>query len=156
MKKFLSILAVLLLFIFSAELVRAGGFYLTSIGSLDVEGTAYPQYWYTGSSPVISGVAPASTVVTVEVDGTSATTTSDASGNWSYTTSIGEGDHTIKLSATGVNAYTFTLTIGTPPDDVGAISAPDTPVAGTSMPTIMLLSLGVVLLLTPLALRKAI
>lgn len=119
--------------------VSASGFYIETIGSLDIQGSAYPQYWYTGANPTITGKAPANASITATIDGTSQTVTADAAGDWSVATSVSEGDHSVTLATESITPYTFTLTIGTVADGVGSITAPDTPPAGVGTPTIALI-----------------
>lgn len=152
MKK-LPILTIFLLFLF-AQPAFAGGFYLKTIGQLDVEGSSLTQYWYTGENVTFTGVAPANATVTANIDGTSGTTTADASGNWSYATSFSQGDHTVTFSTEGVNPYTFTLTIGAVPEGVGAIPKSDTPQAGVGTPTLIMIFAGMALISFPFLVKK--
>lgn len=146
MRVFLSLLiSIVFLFTFSTNIL-AGGFSLESIGALDLQGTTYSHYWYTGTNATLSGTAPANSAVTIGVDGTSSSLTADASGSWSHPLSLTAGDHTIALSAASVTPYTFTLTIGEPPADIGGITAPASPSAGVGYPTIILALAGVFLL----------
>ena len=135
------ILSILFLFFLPLS-ISASGFYIETIGSLDVQGSAYPQYWYTGTNPTITGKAPANASITATIDGTTQTVAADAAGTWSVVTSISEGDHTITLSTESITPYTFTLTIGAAPDGVGGITAPDTPPAGVGGPTIALITVA--------------
>jgi hypothetical protein len=156
-KNILSVLFLLFASLFLVTSASASGFYIESIGQLQVGGTAYDHYWYTGANPVITGIAPASASVSVTVDGTASSVTADASGNWSYQSTIAEGDHTISLSTASISTpYSFTLTIGATPDGVSGIDTATTPVAGVATPTLMLLVFGIGLLITPILLRKAI
>lgn len=133
---------ILSFFLFASDII-AGGFAITSIGEMDLQGTAYPQYWYTGTNVVIAGTGPVSTTVDLTIDGVSNSLTTDATGNWSHSAALTEGDHTLSLSAASTASYTFTLTIGEPPTDVGSISAPATPAAGFGYPTLIMLVSGV-------------
>lgn len=143
MKVFSSfILCFVLLFVFSTY-VSAGGFSIKSIGALDLQGTTFTHYWYTGTNPTLSGTAPANSTITLTIDSVPSSLTVDASGNWSQTTKLLEGDHTISLSAVSVTPYTFTLTIGQAPTDIGGITSPTTPAAGVGYPTIALFMTGV-------------
>jgi len=154
MKRLLPLIVFLSFILFSSPL-SAGGFYLKSIGELNVEGASYDHLWYTGSNVTFTGVAPASSTVTIAIDGTSATATATSSGAWSYSTTLSQGDHSIILSTPSAESYNFTLTIGEVPEGVGAIQAPDTPVAGSVTPTVLALVLGTSLLLSPLLVNKA-
>lgn len=148
-------LTVLSLFLF-AQTSFAGGFYLKTIGELDVEGSALTQYWYTGTNVTFTGVAAASATITVTIDGVSGTTISDSSGNWSYSTNFTQGDHTVTFSTEGVSPYTFTLTIGEVPEGVGSISKSDLPQAGVATPTLIMFFVGVLLISAPFLVKKAL
>lgn len=141
-------------FLLTVTEVTASGFYLSSIGSMDVSATSYPQYWYTGVNPLLTGVAPAGATVNVSVDGVADSAIAGSDGTWVYQTAIAGGDHAIVLSTEAAGSYSFTLTIGEVPEGIGGISASETPVAGVSFPTIALLSLGLVFLGTPFVLLK--
>jgi hypothetical protein len=135
--------AFFLLFLYPLT-VSAGGFYLTKIGAMDVQGTAYPKYWYSGNNVNFIGVAPANAEVSVSVNGTATTTTADASGNWNYATTLEDGEHAIILSTEAVSPYSFTLAINQEmPEGVGGGSTPtDMPVAGVGSFTLALFAIG--------------
>ena len=155
--RILSCLTALFLLLLLPLTVSAGGFYLTKIGAMDVEGTAYPKYWYSGNNISFIGVAPANAVVSVNVDGTAATATADATGNWSYATTLEDGEHAIVLSTEAVSPYSFTLAINQDmPEGIGGGADPtDMPVAGVGSFTLILFTLGVLPLLSLPLLRKA-
>ncbi len=144
----------LIITLFFPALSKASGFYLEAIGDLAVEGGGHAHYWYTGSNVTLRGIAPANSSVTVEIDGTAESVTASSSGSWSYTTSLAEGDHGVVLSAPSVEPYSFTLTIGDMPEEVGAISKPDSPPAGNITPTLLGLIIGTGLIFTPLLVGK--
>ena len=148
-------LVSLVIFLLLPVKIYAGGFYLKTIGDMTVEGTAYPQYWYSGTNVTLAGVAPAGDTVTVEIDGTSESVTSDELNSWTYSAVLTEGDHIVTLTTASSNPYTFTLTIGQAPEGIGGISATASgmPIAGVGTPTIVLLVLAGVLITTPFALK---
>ena len=146
-------LLIISLLILARTSVYASGFYLSSIGTMDVSGSAYPQYWYSGVNPVLTGVAPVGATVNVTVDGVADTAIAGSDGTWVYQTAVSEGDHPVTLSTETAGTYSFTLTIGAAPEGIGGLSAPETPVAGVSFPTIALLGLGLLFLSAPLILK---
>ena len=154
MRTALGIFALLLIGILLPFTVTASGFYIQTIGSMDVQGSAYPQYWYSTPNPTIAGMAPADSTITVTVDGVSGTTISDASGSWSYAVTAAEGDHSVTLATDAATSYSFTLTIGEMTGEGGSISAPDTPAAGVGTPTIVLLTLGAFALTLPFIFKR--
>jgi hypothetical protein len=149
----LFILTTFLLITFATNTL-ASGFYLKSIGTLDVSSTSYDHYWYTSINPNLSGLSPANATVTITIDSQAFSAQADANGNWNYQTSIGEGDHSIKLSTPASSDYNFTLTIGPTPEGVGSLQSSDTPVAGVSSPTFILLLSGISFLSLPYLLRR--
>ena len=153
MKYLKTLIIFVTIFLLTVAQVRASGFYLSSIGSLDVSGTSYPQYWYTSANPILTGVAPVGATVSVTVDGVADTAIAGSDGTWVYQTVVSEGDHPVTLSTETSGTYSFTLTIGVAPEGIGGLSAPETPVAGVSFPTIALLSLGLLFLSAPLILK---
>jgi hypothetical protein len=155
------ILSFVFLFIVSIFIVPsflfAGGLYLKTIGSLNVEGTSYPHYWYNGSNPTLTGGASPNTSLSVTVnDVVAGTPLADATGNWSQAVVLNEGDNTVVITAEGVTPYTFTLTKGELPENVGAIQAPATPAAGNGTPTILLVAFSLLLIASPLAFSKSL
>jgi hypothetical protein len=155
--RILTCLAALFLLMLFPLTVSAGGFYLTKIGAMDVEGTAYPKYWYSGNNVTFVGVAPAGAVVTVSVDGIAASTNADEIGSWSYNTILDDGEHEIVLSTEAVSPYSFTLAINQEiPEGVGGGADPaDMPVAGVGSFTVGLLVIGLIPFASLLLLRKA-
>ncbi len=153
MKRILSAFFTFVIFLLSAHFlssthpIYAGTFQLTDIGDMPTNGHAYAQWWYTNGNPVLKGTTTASTAVTITVDGTANTAQSDASGAWSYALSgLADGDHAIALSSDAGN-YSFTLTIGEDlPTGISAPAASDVPVAGSVETTLLLTTLGIVIL----------
>lgn len=136
-------LASVVIFLIFPLSVLASGFYLKTIGALDVEGGMYSQIWYTSPGNItFTGISPPGAVISATVDGANGSATADGSGNWSYTTNLSEGDHQITFSTEVALPLTFTLTLGAVPDGIGAIPKADTPQAGIGAPTIILLAFG--------------
>lgn len=140
------LIVALVLLVISSVAVFASGFQLKTIGGMDVTGAVSSEWWYTSANPVLSGVAGANEVVTVDVDGSQSQATADAEGNWAVSTTMGDGDHAVSLTSDS-GSQSFTLHIGaTLPADLAAPATTDLPVAG-AMDTTMALWLGAMLLL---------
>lgn len=132
--------------------VHAAGFQLESIGSLDTTGYQYPEWWYSGDNPTLSGTASPNATITVTINDTPQTVTADANGTWSAPTTLTTGDHTIILTSDSGN-YTFTLHIGSAmPEGVGTPSAMTQPVAGNLEVTLAIFAIGTILLASGLKL----
>ena len=97
--------ALLTVNVFSATLT------LTKIGALDLEGNTYSEWWYTGTNPTLQGTAAVNSQVTIKVDSGTYTANSDTNGDWSYATTLAEGDYSINISQ-GQESYAFTLHLG--------------------------------------------
>jgi hypothetical protein len=152
--KSLLIVFILVLILAKASLVTAGTFSLKTVGSLNVDGIPYNHLWYTNGGVTFTGTSLENAQITATVDGAASTVTADASGNWSYGASLADGDHDINFTADG-SSISFVLTIGQDiPENVGALSPPETPTAGIISPTIAILLGGFVLILTPFLLKK--
>lgn len=147
MKK--KILLIFLFFFFvSTMTVFASGFQLKTIGALDVDGVTASHIWYSSGSPTITGITTAYTDVEVSVDGVAQPKVSGSSdGTWIYHASLAEGDHTLVFTSIG-STITKTLTIGTVPANVGALTKAETPTVGIITPTLVFLFLGTILILT--------
>ncbi|MFA6519120.1 MAG: Ig-like domain-containing protein [Candidatus Shapirobacteria bacterium] len=128
--------------------VMAGGFNLKSIGEVDTSGKQIRQWWYTGTQPVLRGEASPGATVMITIDSTPVEINADSSGNWDYAvpTALTEGDHKIELTSGGSN-INFTLTIGNGNVNWEAVNndSEALPAAGNSMPTAVLLVLGLML-----------
>jgi len=148
----ISLLTFFLCLFFSPS-VLAAGFQLKSVGGLNTEGATLSHLWYSNSSVTFTGTALGNATVTATIDGTTNTATADASGNWSYSTTLAEGDHQISFSSDG-STISFTLTIGQPPADIGSLPTATTPTAGNATPTIIFLSSGGLLILSFLFLSR--
>lgn len=156
MKKYLPIIISALFLLVFPLTVLAAGFQLTGIGSLDITGVTYDQIWYTSGSVTFTGTSTASSEVTATIGDTSEIVTADADGNWTYSTSLADGDHSVSFSS-DAGSRSLTLTIGeTLQDGVASVSASQTPVAGTITPTIFLFSTGLLLIVSPLLLKRRV
>ena len=86
------------------------------------------------SDPEISGTGLANVVVTISEGGNVlGTTTSDGSGDWSFTPSLADGDHTLVASETNsgvIGTASVTFTLDTTRPTVSAV--PPLTVAGNS------------------------
>lgn len=106
---------------------------LKKIGALDTSGKVYPEWWYVGSSPVLSGVAETGKSVTIIIDENSNSVTPDSSGSWSYATQLENGDHNISISQ-GENKIVFVLHLGqNMPANIGSTTSGSQP-ANTEVP----------------------
>jgi hypothetical protein len=126
--------ALIFVFLFSTliNVAHAGNNILTKIGTMDLAGNAYAEWWYTSENPMLGGVAAADSAVTVGIDGTDSEVTADSSGNWTYTpTTLTSGDHTMVIT-TGGETYSFTLHTGQElPDTIIAASGDESDVPAT-------------------------
>ncbi len=127
---------------------------LQKIGALETAGKVYPEWWYTGTSPILSGVAETGTNVTVIINEDSNSVTPDASGVWSFATQLETGDHNISISQ-GANKIDFILHLGqTMPQNTGTTttgSEPGTagiPETGFNQYVALSFGLGIILLAT--------
>jgi hypothetical protein len=146
--------AVIALLVATQPVIASGGISLTSIGTLNTAGAQYPEWWYSGENPVLTGTAPAGAQVDIAINSISSSVTADASGNWTTATTMATGDHTVSLSTSGSN-YTFTLHAGqTAPEGMSGAGS-DLPVAGSFLPTLGLLGVGFALVLFGTKLAKA-
>lgn len=148
---FLSLLV--LCFILLPLNVIASGFQLKTIGNLNVDGVTLNHIWYTNGNVTFTGIALENAQVMATIDGTSETVNADASGNWSYTASLLNGDHQVSFTS-NESTLSFTLTIGEAPADVGSLPTTETPTVGIVTPTIALISLGILLTSFSFVLRK--
>lgn len=153
MKFRLSILFFLLVLLLFPQPLFAAGFQLKTVGTLNVEGTTLTQLWYTSGNVTFTGTALENAQVTATIDGTSETVTADSSGNWSYSATLVEGDHQVSF-ASDAGSVSFTLTIGEAPVDIGSLPTATAPAAGVATPTITMLFVGTVLVLSAFLLHK--
>lgn len=140
--RFLLVVFLLLSFFFlPSQAAYSSGFYLKKIGALEVEGISYKHLWYTNPSLTFVGAGIAGATVTADINGTSQNVVVDSEGNWSLSTVLNEGDNSINFSSNG-SAISFTLTIGEAIEGVGGLPQSATPVAGSTLPTILFLVIG--------------
>lgn len=140
-------------FLYLPSLVSASGFTLRTVGSLNVDGLVYSHLWYTNGSVTFTGGSLPNEVVTATIDGSAATATADATGNWSYATTLAAGDHSVSFSSIA-STVSFTLTIGALPDGVGGLPTATAPTVGNIGPTALILVIGIGLVATPLILLR--
>lgn len=105
----------------SVNLSLAASLSLTQIGALNTGGMTYAEWWYTGENPTLVGTAGAGSTVSIDINGTTETVTTDSSGNWTYGTSLSSGDHLVAISSDG-EVYSFTLHAGQDFPGVGAVT----------------------------------
>ena len=143
-------LVVLVLFVLTPIYSLGASLQLNRIGSLDLGETMYSEWWYTGSKPTFYGTAEESSTVTVSVDGTEATTSADASGNWTYLLDKDAGDYVIVITQ-GSENVSFTLHLGQSLSDGTVESTESTstvPETGLDQYLALMLGVGVILLAT--------
>jgi hypothetical protein len=149
MPKIVKVILILLLFLsLSFSYVFASGFQINQIGSMDITGSQSSEWWYSGVNPSFGGKAPAGSTVTVAIDGIEQNITAGDDGVWWFNPqNLNEGDHNVTLSSDAGSNIAFMLHIGPNiPSNIGTSSAPDTPVAGVSLPTYLLVFIGLALL----------
>lgn len=144
---YISALIVGSFFIFS----YASALQLNRIGSLDLGGKKYSEWWYTGTYPTLYGTADANADVNVDISGKVGKAKADSSGNWSYFTASDKGDYKITLNS-GDQTYSFTLHLGQNLPAVVSTTPPETtqtttPVPVTGFNQVVALSLGAGILL---------
>jgi M6 family metalloprotease-like protein len=98
------------------------------------------------STPTVSGTAEADSTVSIYIDGTlSGTTTTDGSGNWSFTLTspLSDGEYTVKATATdvvgniSVDSSINTFTVDTTAPAAPVVTAPaDASTTSDSTPTV--------------------
>jgi len=71
---------------------------VTKIGNLDLAGKVYTQWWYTGTNPILYGVASPNSEVTITIGQNNYKTNSDSQGNWTYSASLSAGDYDLTFS----------------------------------------------------------
>ena len=123
---------------------------LNRIGSLDLGGNMYGEWWYSGSKPTLYGTAENSSAVTVKVDSVEATTNADGSGNWTYYLDKDAGDYVIEI-VQGAETISFTLHLGQSLPDGSVESTEATssvPTTGFDQYMALMFGVGVILLAT--------
>lgn len=147
------LLSLLILLFFLPQPLYSAGFQLKTVGGLDVEGATFTQLWYSNGNVAFTGIALENASVTATIDDTSETVTADSSGNWSYATTLADGDHQVSFTSDG-STVSFTLTIGEVPADIGSLPTATTPAVGTVTPTLIFLFSGIFLISSALFLFK--
>ena len=142
MKKKTAILLFVLTFFLLPGAAFAQVFQLNTIGTVNVAGTSFSQFWYTGTNVSLTGNTSAGSSVSVSVDSSVNSATVDESGNWSYATTLTEGDHQVSLTSAG-ETINFTLTIGSTQPSTTTTGTATTPVSGASLPMFFLALLGI-------------
>ena len=150
---FIKSLIVMFLSLFLFELSFSATLELQKIGTLETEGNNYPEWWYSGASPVLSGVAEPGESISIKVGEGSYAVVLEDSGAWSYPTELEDGDHSITISQ-GENTISFILHLGqTMPvsgstsDETGE-STSSVPVTGFNQFVALSFGLGIILLAT--------
>ena len=134
--------------------VFAASLSLLKIGALDTGGKVYPEWWYNGSGPVLSGMAAPGSAVSIKIGENMYTATPDASGTWSYSAALETGDYPIEISQ-GEEKISFTLHMGqnmaptgtTQPSETEPGSAP-VPDTGYNQYVAFSFGIGIILLAT--------
>ena len=108
----------------------------------------YSHIYYTSTNVTFTGIAPTNQTVNIDVNGVVGTTSTSSSSDWEYSTTLNEGDNAITMTTEGSDPLVFTLTVGEVPEGIGGIPEADTPVAGVSYPTVLMIGLGVASLLS--------
>ncbi len=128
----------------------ASGFNLKSIGSVNTGGKQISHWWYTSSNPTFVGEAPTGSTINIKIDGIETSVTSGANNEWIYTSgTLNSGDHSVTITNNG-STINFTLTIGAENvnwEAVNSGSSETLPTVGIIMPTILLSSTGLGLVL---------
>ena len=142
------------LFIFLVNYSLAGVLSLQKIGTLDTGGKVYPEWWYTGTSPVLLGAADVGTDVTIKIGEASFTATPDASGAWNLATHLEKGDHSVQITQ-GEDTISFTLHLGQGTDIPSSVQpsgtepgAPVVPDTGFNQYVAASFGMGIILLAT--------
>jgi hypothetical protein len=152
-KVFIKSLSVIFFTLFLISFSFSASLELQKIGALETQGNNYPEWWYMGSSPVLSGVAESGEAVTIKINDDSYSVVPDDSGSWSYATQLENADYDIVISQ-GEETISFILHMGQAmPTSTG--TAGETTQSTTSVPetgfnqfVALLFGLGVVLLAT--------
>lgn len=153
--KLYTLIKSLTLFSLAFVMVRfsfAAGLELHSIGALETQGNNYPEWWYVGSSPTLSGVADPGSAITIKIGDDSYSVVPEDSGTWSYPTSLEDADHTIVISQ-GDTTLSFVLHLGqTMPATTGidntSESTASVPETGFNQYVALAFGSGVILLAT--------
>ena len=129
-------------FLFSLSSVLAGSGLVSTIGGATfIQGATH--FWVTSAKPAFSGITTAGTSVTGTVGSQSISATADASGNWSWAPAADLiGDNTVSITS-GSQSASFTLTIGSLPENIATAGAGGLAPAGSIFPTVAILVFGI-------------
>lgn len=110
MKKYLTYILGVFLFLLATKVVLAYDLTLTKIGTLSTIGADYSLVSYTGAVPGLEGTATPAAIVSVKVNSVSmAVLAATTSGVWSFTpTTLSAGDNLITVSS-GLQSIVFTI-----------------------------------------------
>lgn len=122
---------------------------LTKIGSLDLGGKMYTEWWYTGINPTFYGKASPNNPVNITLGQDSFNTTSDANGDWYYSSSLQAGDYEVSFSQ-GSERINFKLHLGQnmPGNSAIPVQQSTTPDTGHDQMVALALGAGILLLAT--------
>lgn len=125
-----SVLISLIIFLFSASIVKAFDFTLTRIGTLSTVGIDYSVVDYIGGIPTLEGTATPSTQVAVNINSfTGYATAASSSGVWQFVpSSLNTGANAITLSS-GTRVITFEL-------NFNSVTTPTPTATATATPTV--------------------
>lgn len=84
---------------------------LQKIGTLDLGGNTYSEWWYTGVNPIFYGVGAPNTKVDIKIADSLYSVTSGTNGTWSYASAMEKGDYSVEISQ-GAEKILFTLHLG--------------------------------------------
>lgn len=148
-KKYIKFFTAVLFLVFTFKSTFASTLTLTKIGTLDLGGKTYKEWWYTGANPTFYGVAASGSTVSLKIAETTFTATIDAAGNWSYPAKMEKGDYAIEISS-GTEKLSFTLHLGQtmPSASQPSGSAPGTPSTGFNQFIGITFGIGIILLAT--------
>lgn len=149
-KNYIKFFIGVLFILFTFKLTFASTLTLTKIGTLDLGGKTYKEWWYTGTNPTFYGAAAKDSTVSIKIAETAFTATADTVGNWSYAAKMEKGDYAIEISS-GAEKLSFTLHLGQAlPDSTSQTSgsATSTPSTGFNQFIGITFGIGIILLAT--------
>lgn len=136
-------------FLFIPSFSYSASLSLNKIGSLDLGGNNYTEWWYTGENPIFYGSASPNSEVSVKIGDSTYKVNSDDQGNWSYPAQILKGDYQILITQ-GNESITFTLHLGQnlPASTSSPTEESTVPATGSNQIVSMAMGVGVLLLAT--------
>jgi LPXTG-motif cell wall-anchored protein len=145
-----TLLSLLVAITFTTGFALADTLTLTKIGSFDLGGKKYPEWWYSGTNPTFYGKADNSVNVELTFKDKKYETQSDIYGDWYIPTAMDKGDYNIEITS-GDASYNFTLHVGqdysaTTTATQASSSTTSVPSTGAEQTTALTLGLGVSLL----------